>query len=481
MSKTNYALARPHVGMFITKDAPTDDKVREAGLEKMQADLENGLTMLTKATGQFEEQGKILHQLQKDAEARGTSDDETKAEIKKHADGMAEALQKMQGLEGTIEQLKKEMDAPAYRGGKDLQEKDREHAIALQRRAHLNKGGTEEDFKLDEDNLVNPADYRSAVHKLVKHVGIETKARVIRDFSEGERKAFEAASLDSGFFGTEMLGFTVDEEIECSSMVDLYDQVSVTDTRFKYPHVMSYGDIGKYDDDAKCDAEYGPEGNITWRNGHSYDWRGVFCMQKDTLREANYDLLGFMFRAVDRSHRIARNQALITGDGKIEPLGWLTADLFEKVIAPQANPTHVDLRMFLASHPVERGMVLPVMHQNVFAYFASMVDNNGRFLFGDGLMSFSPDDVRERMRITNCLPDPTNGGTLGSAAAPFATGSFIMAAGNWKEAYKAVNHRPMFMEQWEGGSSAWCVKYQFGLKDGGFVASPKEARIYQAG
>jgi hypothetical protein len=121
------------------------------------------------------------------------------------------------------------------------------------------------------------------------------------------------------------------------------------------------------------------------------------------------------------------------------------------------------------------------MHQNIFAYFASKVDSAGRFIFGDGLMGFSPSDVRDRIRISNCLPDATEGLTKGSEGSPFTSGDFIMAAGVWPRAYAAVNHRPMFMEQYEGGSTAWCVKYQFGAKDGGFVACCPAARTLVAG
>jgi hypothetical protein len=130
---------------------------------------------------------------------------------------------------------------------------------------------------------------------------------------------------------------------------------------------------------------------------------------------------------------------------------------------------------------VEYGDVTAVMHQNIFAYFASKVDSTGRFIFGDGLMGFSPSDVRDRIRISNCLPDATEGLTKGSEGSPFTSGDFIMAAGVWPRAYAAVNHRPMFMEQYEGGSTAWCVKYQFGAKDGGFVACCPAARTLVAG
>ena len=67
-----------------------------------------------------------------------------------------------------------------------------------------------------------------------------------------------------------------------------------------YPQVLDYGAIGKYDCDAKCDAEYGPEGNITFKTGQVSDYRGVFCFQRKVLTEANYDLLNFMYNAAAR-------------------------------------------------------------------------------------------------------------------------------------------------------------------------------------
>jgi len=467
-------------GAFLTKEASNDDKMSNAAVEKLTADLSDAFGLMKSYNAKFEEHGKLVVQLRTDIETKGKADADTQAMLTKHAKEMADAMTMVQACSEAVDTIKKELDQPLNRGGGDLAESDRKAAIELQRRAHINKGGTDLDFKADLDNLVDPQEYRSAVRKLME-VGKESKARLIRDFTAGERKAFEAASLDSGFFSPELLGMELNCIIECSSLLDLYNQVSVSRSTFMYPHVTSYGDIGKYDCDAKCDAEYGPEGNITWKHGNTYDFRGAFCFQRDTLREANYDLLGFMMRAAARSYRINRHTALLTGDGINQPLGWLTADCFTKVQTPSANPTHQDLRQFLASVPAEYGSTMAVMHQNVFAYFASMVDNSGRFIFGDGLMSFTPDDVRDRIRISNCLPDATEDGTKGSAAAPFTTGEFIMATGNWEMAYTAVNHRPMFMEQFEGGSTAWCVQYQFGAKDGGFVGCCAAARTLVAG
>ena len=121
------------------------------------------------------------------------------------------------------------------------------------------------------------------------------------------------------------------------------------------------------------------------------------------------------------------------------------------------------------------------MHPNMFSYLSALTDSNGRFIFGDGLMTYSPADVRENIRISSCLPDPTHGLTLGSATAPFITGEFLLAIGAWSAAYYQVQKRPLWIEQWEGQSTAWCVKYVFGAEDGGFTACCPAARIITVG
>ena len=303
----------------------------------------------------------------------------------------------------------------------------------------------------------------------------------MRALPENQRKAFEASSLDSAMFSPEMLGIELNCIVECAELLDLYNSVTVGKSTFMYPHVVDYGAIGKYDCDAKCDAEYGPEGNITYKNGQVSDFRGVFCFQRKVLAEANYDLLAFMYQAAARSYRINRNRATMVGDGVNEPLGWLTGNCFTKRKSATTLPNHIEFRQFHGVVPVEYGEVVTVMHQNTFAYFAAMVDSTGRFLFGDGLMTYSPTDVRERIRISNCLPDPTHNMTLGSTGAPFVTGEFIAATGAWKQAYYVVNKRPLWIEQWEGKSTAWCVAYSFGAEDGGFVACCPAVSILTVG
>ena len=479
--KTNLAVALNGVhifsGMHLRKDAPDDKKAADAALETLKTELGSIATLLTKS--QTEQESRYREMTLQLSGVKAASDADKADALRKTAE-YAEVTAKVQGLTSALDMIKKQIDAPINKGGSDLADSDRKAGIELQRRIHFSKGGTIDDFKEDTENLVVPADYRSAVRKLMR-VGLETKDKIVRDLTAGERKAFDAASLDSGFFMPEMLGIEIDCEIECAYMSDLYGQVNVSRTNFMYPNVKDYGSIGKYGCDANCDAELGPAGNIQYLNGRTYDFRGLFCFQKKVLEEANYDLLGFMMRAAQRSYRINQNRAKIVGDGVNEPKGWLAADCFTKKRTSGLKFNHQNARQFITSAPMEYGAVTSVMHQNVFAYLAAAVDNQGRFIFGDGMMTYNPDDTRERIRISNCLPDATADLTKGSAAAPFVAGEFLMATGNWKMAYYAVSKKPMFMEQFLGATTAWCVKYQFGAEDGGFVGCCPAARILTVG
>jgi len=464
-------------GAFLTKEAPADRVTADAALAVLSKEFGDIVGAIESNRAAIDVQFKDLTTHYSGVKA---DSDTIRAEVAKHAAEYAALTTKQQMLEQALDQVKKEIDAPYVRGGDVLKESDTKAAIELQRRAFLHKGGDHDDFVPDMDNLVDCTQYRSAVRKLMK-TGIESKQKIIRSFTEMERKAFEAGSLDSAMFAPEMLGIEVNCIVECAELLDLYNSVTVSKSSFMYPQILDYGAIGQYTCDAKCDAEYGPEGNIQFKNGQTYDWRGVFCFNRKVLTEANYDLLGFMNNAVARSYRINRNRSLMVGGGVDGPAGWMNAGCFPIMKTPSTAFNHIDFRLFYASAPVEYGPVVAVMHQNMFAYLAAMVDGNGRFLFGDGLMTYSPNDVRENIRISNCLPDATEGLTKGSNGVPFTTGDFLVAVGNWKAAYYAVNKRPLWMEQWEGGSTAWCVQYVFGAEDGGFVGCCPAARILTVG
>jgi len=469
----------PKRGDFLTKEAPpTDAHAAATILEPLTKEIATLTSAVEKSKKEADDHYKLLTTHYDGVKA---DNEELKKGVLEHTKCYGDILVKTQSLEAALDFCKKQLDMPLLKGGKDLDDNDRKAGIALQQRAFLYKGGTPEEFVPDLDNLVNMTDYRAAVAKMVRLVGIEPKRKVINSLPENQRKAFEAGSLDSAIFVPEQLGIELNCIIDCSGMSDLYNTVTVSKSQFMYPQVVDYGAIGKYDCDAKCDAEYGPEGNITFKSGVISDYRGVFCFQRKVIAEANYDLLAFMYTSVKRAQSIARNTALMMGNGVNEPLGWMAAGCFTEVHTPDTSFDHRAFRTFYASAPLEYGPVTAVMHPNMFAYLAGLTDANGRFIFGDGLMTYSPADVRENIRISSCLPDATKGLTLGSAAAPFVTGDFLVAVGAWSAAYYAVNKRPLWIEQWEGQSTAWCVKYVFGAEDGGFTACCPAARILKVG
>lgn len=465
------------VGTFITKEAPSDVKEGEAIAERLLKEMGDITAALEVNTKKADQQFTDLNNHYKGV--KGDSDD-LKGKVLEQTKTLADITVQVQTLTQALDQVKKELDAPIVKGGKDLAENDTKAAVELQRRAYLFKGGDEETFKPDMANLVKAADYREAVRMLMK-TGLEPRSKIIRMMPENVKKAFEAGGLDSAMFSPEMLGIELNCIVECAELLDLYNNVSVSKSQFMYPQVLDYGDIGKYDCDAKCDAEYGPEGNITYKSGAVKDWRGVFCFNRKVLAEANYDLLNFMYNAAARSHRINYNKALMLGDGNNEPQGWMEANCFPTLKTATNHPNHVEFRTLYASIPMEYGPVTAIMHQNTFAYFAAMTDSIGRFLIGDGLLTYGPNDVRESIRISNCLPDPTHGLTLGSATNPMITGEFLCAIGAWKQAYYAVSKRALWIEQWDGKSTAWCVAYSFGAEDGGFVGCCPAARILHVG
>jgi hypothetical protein len=188
------APAKPLVGMIFTKDDP---KAAEKALEELSTQLGDMSGLLTKSKEDMEKQYKDLSN-----HFNGVKDDnvELRKTVEKHVADYAEQVKMFQAVEKAVDSLKKELDSPIFKGGKTLEDSDRRAAIELQKRAHLFKGGSIDDFKEDTANLVNVKDYRSAVDKMVRLGGLKTKEEVIRSFTESERKAFDAASLDSAFF-----------------------------------------------------------------------------------------------------------------------------------------------------------------------------------------------------------------------------------------------------------------------------------------
>src|SRR6188768_2640095 len=198
-------------GMYLKKEAPVDKKAAEEALALLSKELGDITGLLTKNRSETEQQYKDLTNHFGTVKA---DSDELKKTVLKHAEEYAALVAQQQALTQALDQVKKELDAPIIKGGNDLVESDRKAGVECQKRAHIFKGGSEDDFKPDMNNLIDASAYRSAVRKMMQ-VGIESKQKVVRSLSEIERKAFEASSLDSAFFSPELLGIEVNCIIEC--------------------------------------------------------------------------------------------------------------------------------------------------------------------------------------------------------------------------------------------------------------------------
>jgi HK97 family phage major capsid protein len=460
-------------GMIFTKDDPN---AAEKALEALTGELSTLQDLLTKSKAEMETKYTDLNNHYTGVKA---DNDELKKQVQQHVGEYAELKALTDKLEVAVNQVKKEIEAPLFRSEKDLADSDKKAAIELQKRIHLNAGGAIEDFKEDHSNLVVAKDLRSAANKLMQ-LGLKDKATIIRSFTEAEKKAFDAASMDAAFFSPELLGMEVDCNIECADITDLYRQINVSKSTFMYPQVLDYGEIGKYSCDATCDAETGPEGNITYKNGQTYEFRGAFCFNNKVLREANYPLLDFIMRSAQRSYRINRNRVMMVGDGVNEPRGWLNDNCFDEILTSGLQFNASFWRRFVASAPVEYGPVVAVMHQNVFAYLAAITDTTGRFLFGDGDMFYTPAQT-SGIRISNCLPDATEDGTKGDEENPFTAGDYLATIANWDMAIAQVTRSPMIFRQFMGGSNMWCSKYEFGAEDGGATLCCAAGRTLRVG
>lgn len=431
--------------------------------EALQDELKGLESVITTKTAEIAADYRTLHN---GFDGLKASNAETAEKVKALVEKQAADTATLQATEAAVNQIKKDLDSKAFSTAKaDQNDVDVKAGIEIQRRQHIHIKGSEEGFKPDMQNLPDMKAYTGALNKLAK-LGLKSRSAIVAEFTPDEKKAYDAFSMDSTLFTPQMLSLIQDCDRECAYMVDLYQSATVTKSEYKYLNIQDYGAMMSYACTDTCSATDGPEGNFRVRNGQVYDLRGAICLKQDEVREAEINLLSMIEYAANRSHRINRNRSLISGDGVNQPLGWMNDPSFETRTLAQPNQ-YVSLRRALSMVSNEYGASQLVMHQNMFGYYASQIDANGRFIFGDGELAFTPDRVSEYVRVSNCLPDATEDNTKGSTADPFASGAFLFAVGAFKEAYLAVTKRPLIMAQNPSATNLWCVQYQMWAQDGG--------------
>src|SRR5262245_36015887 len=130
-----------YAGMIMTKDDPL---AAAKVMELMTKELTDLTAMLKTSQKDMETKYTELNNKFGGVELKAL-DDTLKAEVKQRTEDYTKMVTQVQSIEKAIDELKKEMDRPIHKGGKDLAEKDRENAVELQRRAFLFKGGDEAD------------------------------------------------------------------------------------------------------------------------------------------------------------------------------------------------------------------------------------------------------------------------------------------------------------------------------------------------
>lgn len=453
-----------------------DDMAREVTLDQLRRELSEAVDVARKYLAAGSDSVRELSDLKSRV---ATLDSEMAARIKETSERAADAYAKAQAAVEVASELRRHLSRPFMDAGATA-EHDAKASEMLQFQLHLNRGLSKDTFVYEPEKAVPIPVYRNICRKMMM-IGVQTPQEFRAKLSSAERTVYEATMLDSGFFVPQVLGMMEDCTTECAYLLDLYEQITVSRQTFSWPRVEDVGNLGDYHPVPACDFPDGQAGAVSTANGRTYDFRGTFCFDRAHLNEAQFDLLDFMIRTAQRSYRIKRDAALMTGDGIDRPLGWMSANCFPKEQFGTGNPTAKDIRQFLTMVPRKYGPVTAIMHPRMLAYIMSMTNADGLFLFQPGQMMVDIVDgqTRDGVRVSECLPDPTAGGTLGSTTAPFVGGSFLMAAGNWPMAYAAVTQMPLQFQQHIGRSSMACVVYQFMAKDGGFVKCCDAARILQ--
>ena len=444
-----------------------DDESRELTLDQLRSELATAVSVAKKHISAGAENLRELEDLKSRVAQR---DDELGRRIQEASERAADAYAKAQAAIEAAAEIRRHINRPIMDAA-STEDHDRKANEIIQLQIHLNKGLQAETFEYRPEESFPISVYRNICRKMMLVGGPKTKREFEAGLTSQERRVYEASMLDSGFFVPQALGMVEDCNTECAYLLDLYAQISVNLHNYTYPRIEDYGSLGDYNCSTACDFPEGLAPNMATASGRVYDFRGTFCFDRAHLSEARVDLLDFMIRAAQRSHRIKRNEALINGDGIDRPKGWLRADCFQRLSFPETNAPARNVRYFLSLVTRKYGPVTAVMHPRMYAYLMAQTSQDGQFLFRPGDLMLDIVDGQNTMgiRLSECMPDPTANGTLGSTANPFANGAILMAAGTWSEAYAAVTHTPLQFQQHIGRSSMACVVYQFLAKEGGFV------------
>src|SRR5262245_16235169 len=128
MNKLLTSAAFPNIrpGIILRKEAPqpqlTPQEIVNKAMEGLASELGDITALLDTNKKAVEKQFTDLTAHYSGLKA---DNDELKTAVKKHSDEYAELVIKHQALTVALDTVKKELDAPVFKGGKDLEESDK--------------------------------------------------------------------------------------------------------------------------------------------------------------------------------------------------------------------------------------------------------------------------------------------------------------------------------------------------------------------
>lgn len=447
---------------------------QEPMLEALHAQLSTATDLFRASAQRYEEHAKEIVSLKSRIDAM---DDEIKSRIEAHAKSLTDALSVAQVARDLAMDVRRQMSHPLAGTAKDIQDFDGSMQAYLAEAVHRFTASADAPFTYDAQNAIPVAKYREVARKLISRVGLSSRASVLQAMSPEERLIASHSALDSGFFVPQVLSVTKDCTYECADLLDLYQRIAVSAPSFHYLVVDSHGVYGQYVCPSTCTAPGVEPMRIRMEAGETKSFRGAFCFNREVLQRSVVDLFTFVLQAINRSYRVARNRAYMIGDGVNEPMGWVTANAFPVRTVPGNAVTAALFRTFWFSLPTQWLPGTIVMHPNMMRWLAAQTNTVGDFLFFSGVMFPPVDQATQGVRLSDCLPDPTQSFTVGLAGGVFPPDTMLAAVGNWSQAYRIFELSPLRVQQLEAQSNMFCVSYEFAAEDGGQVFCADAARI----
>jgi len=441
----------------------------EAGIAELVQEIKTTREDIAKAD---DARMHVLDEMKADIKKHGQLSVDTEAKVIKITDDMAANATKWQGLEDSLNDLRKRLLRPGQEPERN-DDKSRKAALDLLQMKHelrIIKKDPEHPFTATEEQIAEAGVAVKAMHELMNTTNID-------NLSLEYRKALTAFSFGSNGFilAPEMSSQVLSCLTDYTDVAGLMRSMTISgpSVRFMINNVRI--DYAAWACEATCFAN-NPQADLSGLGEMELKpetLRYVFCATRDALEDASINMESFMINLVNQAFRRTISTALISGDGVGRPVGILNPNANipvcdTAVSTPVDRFTWQDLIMLKWQVPMQYhngGRYL--LNQNTLALLLTMSDASGRPM----LATFPQDIPNSAGFLLNGSPL-----TIVTQMPDVAPGTTPVAFGNWNEVYMIVNRKAVTMQQ-DPYSAGFCVLYKFEARIGGGVFCPNAARL----